>query len=146
MPHNCGLSNERAVVDLEVMDLLHLTILGDPIPKGRPRTGQGRTYTPARTVKAEGVIRAAAAKVWGPWAPYDGPVGIEVTFYFATRRRTDFDNCLKLITDALQRGRQPTGGVILDDAQIEQWAGRLYRRVDGQEPRTEIRLYALAST
>ncbi len=92
------------------MDLLVLTVPGDPIPKGRPRTGSGKVYTPARTRDAEDVVRVLARQAYGPRAAYAGAVGIVVSFWCATRRRTDGDNLLKLITDGLQRGRRPAGG------------------------------------
>jgi hypothetical protein len=50
---------------------------------------------------------------------------------------------LKLVTDALQRGRRPVGGVIVDDAQIEEWRCRLFRGVGPVQARTVIRLYLL---
>lgn len=48
-----------------------------------------------------------------------------------------------LTLGALQRGKLETGGAILDDAQIEEWWFRVYRKVPGEEPRTEILLYSL---
>lgn len=127
------------------MLLLHITIPGDPISKGRPRSGRGRTYTPKRTREAETVIRQLVDE--SPWAltePYAGPVTLHVRFYCATRRRTDGDNLLKLVTDAIQRGRRDSGGIIQDDAQIEEWYCRVYRKAKGEEPRTEIRVAPLA--
>lgn len=125
------------------MDVLTLTVFGDPVPKGRPRASGQHIYTPRSTVEAEERIRALVRAAYGPAAPVAGPVGVDVTFYLATRRKIDGDNLLKLVTDALQRGRRPAGGVILDDAQIEEWRCRLFRRAAGQEPRTEIRVYEL---
>jgi Holliday junction resolvase RusA-like endonuclease len=124
------------------VDLLNITVPGDPVPKGRPRAGGGRIYTPARTVAAEANVRAIALHAYRG-EPWTGPVGIDVTFYFATRRRTDGDNTLKLITDALQCRRDGTRGVIADDSQIEDWHCRIHRRAPGEEPRSQIRLYTL---
>lgn len=123
------------------MDLLTITIPGDPIPKGRPRAGRGHHYTPARTRTAEDALRSACGIFTEE--PYAGDVGIDLVFYCATRRRTDGDNLTKLVTDALQRGKREDGGVILDDAQILEWHIRVHRRVEGEEPRTEIRVYTL---
>lgn len=125
------------------MDLLNVTVLGDPVVKSRPRVGKGRGYTPKRTVAAEAVIRTAALEAYGFPTAWPDPVGIDVTFYCATRRRTDGDNLLKLVTDALQQNKKAERAVIVDDSQILDWHCRLHRRVEGQEPRTEIRLYCL---
>lgn len=122
--------------------LLRLTIAGDPIPKGRPRVARGHAYTPKRTADAEAVIRTATMLEWGAQEAHEGPVGVVVTFYCATRRRTDGDNLMKLVTDALQRTSKARG-VIADDSQIEEWSCRLHRRMEGQEPRTEVTLYRL---
>lgn len=126
------------------MILLDITIPGDPIAKGRPRSGKGRTYTPKRTKEAEANIgEIVEASTWATVEPYAGPVSLRVQFYCATRRRTDGDNLLKLVTDAIQRGRREAGGIILDDAQIEEWYCRVRRRQDGEAPRTEILLATL---
>lgn len=126
------------------MLILDITIPGDPVAKGRPRSGKGRTYTPKRTKDAEAsIIELVDASEWATETPYEGPVSLSVTFWCATRRRTDGDNLLKLVTDAIQRGRREAGGVIMDDSQIEEWYCRVHRRVDGEEPRTEIRLSVL---
>jgi crossover junction endodeoxyribonuclease RusA len=124
--------------------LLDITIPGDPISKGRPRSGKGRTYTPKRTREAEAVIRELVdTSPWAQTEPYAGPVSLRVQFYCATHRRTDGDNLLKLVTDAIQRGRRESGGIIADDAQIEEWYCRVYRKAEGEEPRTEITLTPL---
>jgi Holliday junction resolvase RusA-like endonuclease len=125
------------------MCLLTLTILGDPVPKGRPKKTSTHVYTPQRTRDAEEKVRQLAQINYRK-APYAGPVGIDVVFYCATRRRCDGDNLVKLITDAIQRGRRENGGVILDDSQIEDWHCRIYRAKPGEAPRTELRLYPLA--
>ncbi len=103
---------------------LHLTVLMEPVGKGRARVvrrGAGvSTYTPDKTVNAENVIRetwAAHGRVRLP----DGPLGITVLAYWsrpdshylrdgslsaAGRRaipggKIDADNVLKLVGDAL---------------------------------------------
>jgi Holliday junction resolvase RusA-like endonuclease len=125
------------------VNLLDITVMGDPIPKGRPRSGAGRHYTPDRTVMAEQLVWSAMTNALRGRRPYEGPVGLDVTFWCATRRRTDGDNLLKLITDALQRGRRPVGGLILDDAQIEDWHCRIHRGAAGEQPRSHIRVWTL---
>lgn len=125
------------------MELLSLVVAGDPIPKGRPRAGRGHHYTPARTREAERRLREVVAEQY-TGQPYEGDVGIELVFYCATRRRTDGDNLTKLVTDALQRGKGEHG-VFVDDSQILDWRVRVHRRAEGEQPRTEIRVYALES-
>lgn len=121
------------------MLLLNLTIPGDPVSKARPRfSKQGYAYTDRRTVAAEKVIREAAAQHVA--TPYEGPVGIAVEFYCATRRRTDGDNLQKLVMDALNKV------AFVDDYLVEESFWRVYRKVEGEEPRTEIMVYTLAET
>lgn len=118
------------------MDLLDLIIPGDPVPKGRPRfTRKGHAYTDARTVAAEKVIAdLTSAEVD---APYDGLVGVNLTFYCATRRLTDGDNLQKLVLDAMNKV------VFADDHLVHESFWRVFRKLRGQEPRTEIRVYTL---
>lgn len=124
------------------MDLFTAVVAGDPIPKGRPRSGRGgHHYTPKRTRDAEAALRELMTQVHDG-APYEGDVGIELAFYCATKRRTDGDNLTKLVTDALQAGADGRG-VFADDSQILDWRIRVHRRIEGEQPRTEIRVYAL---
>lgn len=118
------------------MKLLHIDIPGDPVAKARARTTKtGHTYTPKKTQDAEEVIRKLAREQISE--PYDGPVGIAMTFFCATRRRTDGDNLQKLVMDALNKI------AFLDDSQVEEWQGRLFRRLEGIEPHTEVLVYSL---
>lgn len=91
-------------------------IPGRPVPKGRPRFGNGRTYTPVKTQKEEQRI-ALAYK--GPC--YTGAVSITLNFWFSrpkTNRkefmtqRPDLDNTVKIVTDALN------GKAYVDDQQV----------------------------
>lgn len=116
--------------------LLELTIPGDPVPKSRPRAAKnGHVYTPRKTQEAEEAIRALVREKMAE--PYDGPVGLILRFYCATRRRTDGDNLQKLVQDALNKT------AITDDSLIEEWCGAVFRRAEGQTPRTEVVLYSL---
>ncbi len=110
---------------------------GDPVSKGRPRHGQGRTYTPKRTLAAEAVV-ATLAKEWmgEDTPPADVPVGVALEFYCATRRRTDADNLAKLVTDALNRI------VYTDDYLIEELLVRVYRGC-GEQARSEVFIWQL---
>lgn len=62
--------------------------------------------------------------------PHTGRLGIEVTFYFGTKRKADLDNFNKLWQDAL------TGVVYEDDSQIDRLT--LTRNFDKKNPRIEI--------
>lgn len=113
------------------------TVLGDPRSKGRPRfTRYGRTYTPKTTVEAERAIAEVAREAFVS-GPFTEPVGIDLTFYCATKRRTDGDNLVKLVLDALNTI------AYTDDFLVEQWNVRIYRKRDGETPRTEVLIYPL---
>lgn len=116
--------------------LLSLTIPGDPVPKERPRAAKsGHVYTPRKTQQAEEVIRELIRAQMPE--PYDGPVGLVLAFYCATRRRTDGDNLQKLVMDALNKV------AVVDDYLVEESTWRVFRRAEGEEPRTEVFLYSL---
>ena len=116
--------------------LLDMVIEGDPVPKARPRSGRnGHTYTPQRTRDAEKVIRDLAAELVDE--PYDGPVAISCHFECATARRTDGDNLMKLVWDALN------GVVYVDDSQIRLWYGGLVRK--SPTPQTRVLVYTVES-
>lgn len=118
------------------MELLNLVVPGDPKTKDRPRlSAHGRTYTPKRTVDAEKVIKGLAAAAIAE--PYDRPVGIAMTFYTATKRRSDGDNMQKLVMDALNKI------AFTDDYLVEESFWRLHRKAPDEEPRTEILVYTL---
>jgi crossover junction endodeoxyribonuclease RusA len=120
------------------MPFLMLNIPGDPIAKGRPRAGKnGVIYTPRRTKDAEKVIKDMAATGMDGDAPLEGPLGIEVHFYCATKRRTDGDNLLKLVTDALNKV------VYADDSQIVEYHATVQRGVGVDRARTAISVYVM---
>jgi len=119
------------------MELLSTTIMGDPVAKGRPRVNKnGHAYTPQKTKDAEEALRQHVIPLLTHPRSTE-PIGLAVTFYCATRRRTDGDNMLKLVTDAMNKI------VYEDDSQIEEWWARVHRAVPGEEPRTEILIYTL---
>lgn len=115
--------------------MISFALLGDPVSKGRPRHGQGRTFTPKRTRDAEQKIRDYVTALGV--VPYDVPVRVALTFYCATRRRTDLDNLEKLVCDALNRL------AYADDHLIHAKTSRLHRAALGETPRTEVRIEAL---
>lgn len=113
-------------------DELRLVFDGDPIPKGRPRNYGGRSVTPKRTRDAEQSIRDAVAPL--DLVPFDEPIRLSADFYCRTARRTDIDNLLKLVIDALN------GIAYTDDHLIHSLRGRLRRKAIGETPRTEVRI------
>ena len=105
--------------------MIDLTIPGVPVPKGRPRFGGGRAYTPKKTAVAERSfsfrVREALASSHHLF-PLAGPLVLRCVFTFpATRgkilgdfhtQKPDLDNCAKLVLDSLN------GFVFVDDAQV----------------------------
>lgn len=85
---------------------------GDPIPKGRPRVYGRHAITPKRTLDYEKTV-LKAFKTQNPGAtPFTGPVRVDVVFRRRTRRRSDVDNLLKTLLDALN------GAAWEDDDQV----------------------------
>ncbi|KFI67744.1 RusA family crossover junction endodeoxyribonuclease [Bifidobacterium magnum] len=120
------------------MELLSLTVLGDPVSKQRPRFSRAsqRTYTPAKTQKTEKRIREQFQTKYPNLEPLEGLVRVELQFYMASRQRKDTDNLVKLVTDALN------GVAYKDDVQIcELFAQRWYpdRKVAGANGRKRNR-------
>lgn len=112
--------------------MMALHIPGPPQTKGRPRFGNGRTYTDKRTLLAEQDIRHAWEQAGQPCLG-DGPIALSLTVAFARpkshlrkdgslsatgrrfpwpTKRPDLDNTLKLFADSLNRRAW------MDDAQI----------------------------
>ncbi|NVN09733.1 RusA family crossover junction endodeoxyribonuclease [Nguyenibacter vanlangensis] len=101
------------------MTALTITIPGAAVGKGRPRFGNGRTYTDSKTLNAEAFVRACAMDAM-PSVPLDIPVSLDIEITKAVpaswsnvRRRKalegalpatgkpDLDNVVKLLGDAL---------------------------------------------
>lgn len=95
------------------------TVPGPMRGKGRPRFGNGRTYTDSKTMTAEAFVRACALDAM-PDAPLDVAVSLDIEITKAvpaswtkTRRqralsgalaatgKPDLDNVVKLVGDAL---------------------------------------------
>lgn len=128
-------------------------VIGRPQGKGRPRHGQGRTWTPRETTLAEQGIRAAwqqagAVRLEGPITLHvllgvtrpqhhykrDGTLTAEgVRNPQPSRKKPDVDNALKLVMDALNT-RAWGDDVQIVQAQIERfWDAREYTRVTACE-------------
>lgn len=134
--------------------MIRLTIPGLPQGKGRARFGNGRTYTPAKTVAYEGLIAFAGQQAMAGRELLTAPIYIQVHAFFpipaswSKKRRTqaatslqwhtgkpDGDNILKAVGDGLN------GVVWKDDSQVA-FAKVLKHYAD--TPRVEIFVEALA--
>ena len=114
-----------------------------PVPKGRPRfTRSGHAFTDPKTRKAELEIQIACHHAWH-YEPMECPVIVEAEFYFPKSKtnktthhtqRPDADNCLKLLTDAMN------GIVFKDDSQIVKATASKFWAIDG-EPMVSVRVY-----
>tara|TARA_R110000772_G_scaffold120888_1_gene227180 strand:- start:642 stop:1046 length:405 start_codon:yes stop_codon:yes gene_type:complete len=110
---------------------MFLTVKGEPVAKGRPRFGNGRTYTPKKTVDAENNIKLLALKVG--FEKLHGPLRMTITFemripkswpaqskkealegFIRPTKTPDIDNLFKLVADALQGDNM----IYQDDNQI----------------------------
>lgn len=115
-----------------------LVIMGNPVPKARPRVANGVAKTPRRTVEAESrmawLVKAALVGYGGP---DDARYAVEARFFEDRdpHQYADADNLQKLIGDALN------GVVWIDDSQIVEWHASIERGV--QRPRTELRIFRI---
>ena len=110
-----------------------ITVPGEPRGKGRPRFGNGRTYTDAKTRDYEMLVRGCWLRSTGrlDYAPYPGPVRVSIRAAYkipqsaskAKRRdmlegrirptkKPDADNIAKAILDGLN------GVAWADDTQV----------------------------
>lgn len=133
--------------------IVRFQVPGTPQGKGRARFGNGRTYTPEKTVAYEGLIALAGEKAMDGRLPIEGPVHLVVTATFpipaswSKRRRTealsgpawhtgkpDGDNTLKAVGDGLN------GIVFKDDKQI---ACAKITKQYGEKPGLDVMVEAL---
>ena len=112
--------------------MFQLVLLGNPIPKGRPRfTRSGIAYTPPKTRAYEKRIATAAQARMGKNSPFAGALRVDViayiplpssmrkkdkiaalSFKLLPAKKPDIDNLAKAALDALN------GIVWYDDSQI----------------------------
>ena len=120
--------------------IVKLTIPGQPLPKGRPRFGRGRTFTDKRTFQAEADIAAEFYRNLGVRhtieTPVTGPLNVRLRFFRNDHRRVDVDNLAKIPLDALNKL------VWADDSQIVSLI--VSKHHDGDNPRTEIDVFTAA--
>lgn len=108
---------------------LQFTVPGEPQGKGRPRFGNGRTYTPAKTIEYERRIATRAAEAMPCpatalpcYVRVDAYKGVPKSWTKAKRARAldgqevpgkpDLDNVAKAVLDAMN------GVVYADDQQV----------------------------
>jgi Holliday junction resolvase RusA-like endonuclease len=92
----------------------HLTIVGEPATKERPRMSKtGHAYTPAKTRAAEKAI-AELYLDQHQGLKLRGFIDLTIILYMGSKRRKDADNMAKLIQDALN------GVAFDDDSQIHE--------------------------
>jgi Holliday junction resolvase RusA-like endonuclease len=113
-------------------------IPGKPFAKQRARsTRQGRVYTPKETVSFERTVGQIAMQHFT--SPIEGPVRLCVTAHFcppaswsAKKRaahigqphtqRPDIDNCIKAISDGLNRIAWGDDGQVAEIVAMKRWA------------------------
>ena len=95
---------------------------GQPVPKGRPRFGKGRTYTPAKTLAAEILVAWEVKQVFDK--PLEGDIKMDITFRVKGKRRGDIDNLQKLILDGCNKI------AFLDDKQVVHLTSRIIQSDD----------------
>ena len=91
-----------------------------PTPKGRPRFGNGRTYTDAKTVAFEARVRVASQQAMKGRPPVKTELRVIALFEQADKRRADLDNCVKSLLDGM-------GPVMVNDSQVVEIRARLAR-------------------
>ena len=112
--------------------MIQFTVPGQPVSQNRcyQRARQGRMFM-TKEGKAWKAKVALFAKVAMPdRVPLEGPVSVEMAFYFPTRRN-DLDGPIKPTLDALQDGR-----VFLNDRQVVRLV--VTKHLDPDNPRAEI--------
>ncbi len=113
---------------------IDLTLDVAPIPKGRPRAGNGRVYTPAATRAYEDrigwLLRAARVQ-----HAESGDLRVAAVFHLAPGQRGDVDNFAKALLDGAN------GVAWRDDAQVTELSARIVRGSD--RPRVELAVYRI---
>lgn len=129
------------------------TIPGEPMGKQRARAGNGRHYTPAKTVSYENLVKVYAREAMKVAPPWDGPVCVEITACYSLAKsapkrlhkaldagyrlwapkKPDWDNVGKIVSDAMN------GIVYRDDAQIVDGGTRkVYSKTPGVTVRVDF--------
>lgn len=124
---------------------MKFTIPGEPTGKGRPRVTKHGTYTPAKTVQYENLVKLCYKGLY-----HEGPVAMEVKAFYKIpksaskkkkelmercellpTKKPDCDNVLKIIADALN------GIAYKDDSQIVM---AIVKKQYAEKPRVEVEI------
>ena len=124
------------------MNPITITLKGTPVPKGRPRFGNGRAYTPKRTKDYENALKALIKE-----QDIQGPIEVTLLAVFPRpqrlmpkkypdglikhTKRPDLDNIIKAVLDALNK-------TLKDDAQVCTIHAYKYYAELSNQPRTEV--------
>lgn len=112
---------------------MKIVIEGEPVPKARPRKGNGNFYTPAKSKAYEDLV---AWHVMGK-PTFEGDLLVRVIFFCSPRKtQPDLDNLLKSLLDGLQKG-----GLFRDDVQVAQIEAM--RLTTERNPRVEFNVLPL---
>lgn len=126
------------------MTSLTLTILDTPTGKGRPRFGNGRAYTPKKTLTAEARVRQAWHDAGAQRLPDEVPLSARIDCYLTRpsthykrtrdlsaagrragvrpRKKPDVDNAAKLVLDALEGYAYSSDAAIVGLTVAKWWA------------------------
>lgn len=114
--------------------ILRVTVLGEPIPRARPRFVNGHAYMPKRCSN----YIANAAQLIALHLPKghstDGVFGVYAAFHRSDRHRVDVDNLLKGILDAATRSQ-----LWNDDSQVQEIGAKLF--LASTDPRAEVTVF-----
>lgn len=103
---------------------LRVVVPGAPVPKGRPKFGRGRVYTPAKTKGYEALVAIKAKEAMKGRLPATGALSVTITAYLPAPKaaakqldrphvsRPDLDNLIKAALDGCN------GIAFADDSQI----------------------------
>lgn len=136
---------------------IEITIPLEPVAKGRPLFGKGRTYTPAKTEKATKEIAFIISSVLknsknAPTFDPKDPLGLEVLYVFKRPKsykksshrewkttKPDKDNLDKLLMDAITKS-----GLWNDDNQVVQTSSKKLVGATGENPFFKFRVFLLS--
>lgn len=133
--------------------MIHFTIPGEPVAKGRPRFFNNHAVTPEKTVLYENLVKTSYINEFRG-IRLQGQIAIEVIAYFSIPKSTsikkyadmhrgairptkkpDADNILKGISDALNKIAFDDDSQIVS-AMVEKWYS--------DTPRVEVNMYELS--
>lgn len=121
------------------------TVPGKPVAKERPRFGNGKVYTPARTAAYENAVGYSAQAAMAGRERFKGPVYVFLMFKMKRPEKPKFkypasvpdkDNLEKSISDAMN------GIVYDDDAQI---CGGTQYKIYSDEPGVEVAVWEMGA-